>query len=101
MIRQGASLHAFPPLVGHPELTLLDDGAEPLGYHPRINPRLLRTRISGGDVVMIASSSVMRCAPRAARELLEASPDQLLTAIGAACDRSRLRDGAVGIMRFV
>jgi hypothetical protein len=49
---------------------------------------------------MLASSTVMRCVPHAARELSLPSLDSQITSIGAAVDRTRLRDGVVGIIRL-
>jgi hypothetical protein len=101
LIRQGAQIYAFPPTVERPGPALGDEHEPaPLGRGAEALPRLLHTRVADGDVIMLASSTMLRFAPRAARELSLASLDALVTNIGAAADHARLRDGVVGIMRL-
>jgi hypothetical protein len=101
LIRQGAHVYAFPPGIDDRDAVTASDAQdpEPLGRNSQPTPRLLHTRIAAGDVIMLASSTMLRAVPRATRELSLESLDATLTVIGAAADRVRLRDGVVGLIR--
>jgi hypothetical protein len=102
LIRQGAQIYAFPSTGDSSGVASGVDieapEPAPLGRAVSAVPRLLHTRVGPGDVILLASSTMLRGAPRAARELSRPSLDALLTDIGAAADHAQLRDGVVGIM---
>jgi hypothetical protein len=102
VMRQITDVYALPSDSDDPDTRHSFDAHDllPLGRAARVAPRLFSTRAASGDVVMLASSMLYARAPRSARELSSALPDDALTEIGAAAERARLRDGVLGIIRL-
>jgi hypothetical protein len=102
LMRQAGRLYAFPPAHDDPDgaAALYMPEPAPLGRDAVTTPRLLHTRVAAGDVMLLATSAMLRCAPRSVRDLSPAPLDALLTDIGAAADRAGVRDGVVSIMRL-
>jgi hypothetical protein len=102
LMRQAGRLYAFPPAHDDPDeaAALYAPEPAPLGRDAVTTPRLLHTRVAAGDVILLATSAMLRCAPRSVRDLSLAPLDALLTDMGAAADRAGVRDGVVSIMRL-
>lgn len=101
LVVQERRLYAFPPLASWDgEQTGFDrPGAQPLGLRAQLDPEILSTRWAPGDLVAVTTSLIAQSlAPQESELAAAANPDQLLSLIGAACDRYDVRDGQIGIV---